>query len=63
MKGDYMKKLARFLVGVKAEMKKVKWPDKKLMFENSVATLSCVLIFAIFFTALDFIFSVIKTVI
>lgn len=58
-----MKKIARFLVGVKSEMKKVKWPDKKKMVENSVATLSFVLIFAVFFAALDLVFSLIKTVI
>ena len=58
-----MKKLARFLVGVKAEMKKVRWPSKKLMVENSAATLSFILIFAVFFAVLDLIFSVIKTVI
>lgn len=57
-----MKKIARFLVGVKSEMKKVRWADKKLMMENSIATLSCVLVFAIFFAALDFIFSIVKTV-
>lgn len=58
-----MKKIARFLVGVKSEMKKVRWPSKKNMIENSVATLSFVLIFAVFFTGLDLIFSLIKTVI
>ncbi len=58
-----MKKIARFLVGVKSEMKKVRWPSKKNMIENSVATLSCILIFAVFFTGLDLIFSLIKTVI
>ncbi len=58
-----MKKIARFLVGVKSEMKKVRWPNKKDMIENSVATLSCVLIIAVFFAGLDLIFSLIKTVI
>jgi preprotein translocase SecE subunit len=58
-----MKKLARFLVGVKAEMKKVKWPEKKQMIENSVATLTFILVFGIFFTGIDLILSIIKTVI
>lgn len=58
-----MKKIARFLVGVKAEMKKVKWPEKKNMIENSVATLTFVLIFGVFFTVIDLILSVLKTVI
>ena len=63
MKGDLMKKIARFLVGVKSEMKKVRWPSKKNMIENSVATLSFILIFAVFFAALDLVLSLIKTVI
>lgn len=58
-----MKKIARFLVSVKAEMKKVKWPEKKQMVENSIATLSCILIFALFFTGLDLIFSALKMVV
>lgn len=43
-----MKKLAKFLVNVKKEMKKVKWPDKKQMMENSIATLTCILVFGVF---------------
>lgn len=58
-----MKKIARFLVGVKAEMKKVKWPEKKQMIENSIATLSFIIVFGIFFTGLDLILSTIKMVI
>lgn len=57
-----MKKIARFLVGVKSEMKKVKWPEKKKMIENSVATLTFILVFGLFFTGIDLILSVIKTV-
>ena len=63
LKGDLMKKIARFLVGVKSEMKKVRWPDKKKMVENSTATLSFILVFAVFFAVLDLILSLIKTVI
>lgn len=58
-----MKKIARFLVGVKKEMKKVKWPNKKEMITYSIATISFVLIFGIFFTGLDLILSGIKTII
>ena len=57
-----MKKIARFLVGVKAEMKKVRWPEKKDMIENSVATLTTILVFGVFFTILDLIFSLIQKV-
>lgn len=58
-----MKKIARFLVSVKKEMTKVKWPDKKTIIAYSVATLSCVLIFALFFASLDLILTGIKMVI
>lgn len=58
-----MKKLAKFLVNVKKEMKKVRWPDKKQMTENSVATLVCIIVFGLFFGGLDLILSVVKTVI
>lgn len=58
-----MKKIVRFLVSVKKEMKKVRWPEKKEMIENSIATLACILIFGLFFISLDLVFSVVKTVI
>lgn len=58
-----MKKIARFLVSVKKEMKKVRWPEKKEMVENSVATLTFILVFGLFFSSLDLILSVVKTVI
>ena len=54
-----MKKLAKFLVNVK----KVKWPDKKQMMENSIATLTCILVFGVFFAGLDLILSAVKMVI
>lgn len=58
-----MKKLARFLVSVKKEMTKVKWPDKKTIATYSVATLTCVLVFALFFASLDLILTGIKMII
>ena len=58
-----MKKIARFLVSVKKEMTKVKWPDKNTIIAYSVATLSCVLIFALFFASLDLILTGIKMII
>ena len=58
-----MKKIAKFLVGVKKEMKKVRWPNKKEMITYSIATISFVLIFGVFFTGLDLILSGIKMVI
>ena len=58
-----MKKIARFLVGVKKEMKKVRWPNKKEMITYSIAIIVFVLIFGIFFTGLDLALTGIKMVI
>ena len=55
-----MKKIVRFFVSVKEEMKKVKWADKKTMVTYSIATLTTVLVFALFFVGLDIILTGIK---
>ena len=48
-----MKKVAKFFVGVKAELKKVRWPKKKEMLKYSIATLSIMIIFGLFYTVID----------
>ena len=48
-----MKKLARFFISVKEEMKKVKWPTRKEMIKYSGAALTLIIVFAIFFTLTD----------
>lgn len=58
-----MKKIARFLVNVKKEMKKVKWPDRKSITMYSIATLTTILVFSLFFASLDLILTGIKMVI
>ena len=58
-----MKKLAKFLIGVKTEMGRVRWPEKKEMITFSIATISFVLIFGIFFTGLDIIVTELKMVV
>lgn len=58
-----MKKIARFLVGVKSELKKVRWLSKKEMIQYSVATIAFILVFSIFFGGLDLILSGIKMVV
>lgn len=58
-----MKKLAKFLVGVKSELKKVRWLNKKEMIENSLATIAFILIFSVFFGGLDLILAGIKMVV
>ena len=48
-----MKKLARFFISVKEEMKKVKWPTRKEMIKYSGAALTFIIVFALFFTLTD----------
>lgn len=56
-----MKKIARFFIGVKKELGKVRLPNKKEMITYSVATISFILIFGLFFGLTDFIFASIRT--
>lgn len=55
-----MKKIRNFLIDVKHELKKVKWPNKKNMITYSVATISFIVFFALFFTMSDVILAGIK---
>ena len=57
-----MKRLARFFVNVKKEMKKVRWPHKKEMVKFSVATLLIILFFMAFFSSSDAVISMIVKV-
>ena len=58
-----MKKIRNFLIDVKHELKKVKWPSKKNMILYSVATISFIVFFALFFTMSDVILAGIKELI
>lgn len=55
-----MKKLIKFFVSVKKEMAKVKWPTKKELFSYSIATVSFILLFALFFILTDTVLSLLK---
>ena len=57
-----MKALARFFVNVKKEMKKVRWPKKKEMNKFSVATITVICFFMLFFTCIDSILGMIVKV-
>lgn len=57
-----MKKLARFFVNVKKEMKKVRWPKKKEMIKFSTATIAVICFFMLFFSLSDGIISAIVKV-
>jgi preprotein translocase subunit SecE len=55
-----MKRLARFFVSIKNEMKNVKWPTRKEMVKYSVATLFFIVTFAVFFGLTDLLISGLK---
>lgn len=55
-----MSKIHDSLVEIKKETKKVKWPSKEDMIKYSVATISFVVFFAIFFIASDAILAGLK---
>ena len=49
-----------FFTGVKKEMKHVRWPLRKEMVKYSIATLSFIIFFALFFVVTDLIIAGIK---
>lgn len=55
-----MKKLARFFVDVKKELKRVRWPKKKEMITYSTATVVSILFFMVFFTVIDTVLGLLK---
>lgn len=58
-----MKRLARFFVNVKKEMKKVRWLSKKELSKYSIATIFFVVVFMGFFALSDALLSVLRMVI
>ena len=54
-----MKSIARFFVGVKREMGKVRWPNKKEMVNYSAAVISFIVVFSLFFVGTQAILSAI----
>ena len=59
-KKDKKVKKESFFKGVKVEMGKVRWPLKKEMVKYSIATLSFIIFFALFFTLGDLIIAGVK---
>ena len=55
-----MKKIKEFFRNVKKEMKKVRFPKKAEMTKYSVAAISFILFFALFFSLSDFIITGLK---
>ncbi len=58
-----MKKLKKFFSEVKKELGKVKWPNKKDMVKYSIATITFVIFFAVFFYAIDMAVAFIKSLV
>lgn len=56
-----MKKLGKFIAGVKKEMKRVRWPKKNELLKYSGATLMCIAFIALFFVLSDLILAFAKT--
>ncbi len=57
-----MKTILLFINGVKKELKRVRWPDRKYMFKYSIAVLSLGSLFALFFYVINLMIAFIKVV-
>lgn len=58
-----MKKIKKFFSEVKKELGKVKWPNRKDMVKYSIATISFVIFFAVFFYLIDLSVAFIKSLV
>ncbi|MCI5836158.1 MAG: preprotein translocase subunit SecE [Firmicutes bacterium] len=58
-----MKSLGKFFASVKKEMKKVRWLTKKEMVKYSVAVLTIMIFFGLFFVASDLIIGFVKVLV
>lgn len=58
-----MKKVKKFFNEVKKELGNVKWPNKKDMVKYSIATISFVIFFAVFFYLIDLGVAFVKTLV
>lgn len=58
-----MKKIKEFLISVKKETSKIKWPTRKEMIKYSGATISFMIFFGLFFFVLDVFFAFIKSLV
>lgn len=56
-----MKKIARYFSGVKKEISRVRWLGKKNLVKFSIATISFVVFFSLYFYAIDYITAWLRT--
>ena len=57
-----MKKVKLFFKDVKKEISKIKWPNNKSMVKYTITTVSFVIFFALFFTAIDLLIALIRSI-
>ncbi len=57
-----MSKIVNYFSGVKKEMSRVRWTNKKDLLKYSVAAVGFVLFFALFFYAVDYGVTLIRTI-
>ncbi len=57
------KKKTNFFKDVRKEVAQVRWPNRKEMVKNSVATISFVVFFAAFFYLIEIIFAFVKSLV
>lgn len=58
---EKMKKLKKYLHDVKKEMKKVRWPNRKELFNYSLATIVFIVFFGVFFSLTDVLLAFVRT--
>ncbi len=55
--GKVMQKLRDFLKGVRAELRRVTWPDRKLVVKATVSVIIFSLVVGVYLWALDLVFT------
>ena len=58
---EEMKKLKKYLHDDKKEMKKVRWPNRKELFNYSLATIVFIVFFGVFFSLTDVLLAFVRT--
>ncbi len=56
-----MEKISNFIGGVKKELDRVRWPNKKDMIKYSITTVLFIIFFATFFFLLDIIIAFVRS--
>ena len=58
-KNDFFKRMTRFFKDLKGEFKKIVWPSKKQVVNNTLVVLAVVIVLGVFVAALDTVLSLI----